>query len=471
MFLWNPGDGNDTIEGQDGTDTMLFIGANIAEKIDIFANGEHTLFIRDIATVTMDLNDVETIDFRARGDADDIVVGDLSGTDVTRVDIDLGGPNGGGDGAEDTVNVNGTNGDDVVNVVGGGTSATVDGLPAQINVTNSEGANDALVVMTLGGNDTITATALPAGVIKLTIDAGAGTDTILGSQGDDLIKGGAGNDTALMGAGDDTFVWNPGDGSDTVDGQAGSDTLVFNGAIIDENITISADGSHVLFARDIASVVMDLNDTEAIDFNALGGKDTIRVNDLSGTDLNEININLAATIDGTSGDGAADTIIINATNGNDVIVVAGDSGGISILGLAAQVNISGFEAANDRIIINAGAGDDVVDASGLAMGTITANGDDGDDVLIGGNGPDTLNGDAGDDVLIGGPGLDVLDGGPGDNTVIQSLTASLDQMNTLFPPEHPEQPAEHHSPSATGLDHMADAALEQLPHFVDWFMV
>ena len=36
-----------------------------------------------------------------------------------------------------------------------GTSATVDGLPAQINVTNSEGANDALVVMTQGGNDTI----------------------------------------------------------------------------------------------------------------------------------------------------------------------------------------------------------------------------------------------------------------------------------------------------------------------------
>jgi hypothetical protein len=50
--------------------------------------------------------------------------------------------------------------------------------------------------------------------------------------------------------------------------------------------------------------------------------------------------------------------------------------------------------------------------------------------------------------------------------------AALDHMNTLFPPEHPEQPAEHHSPSATGLNEMADAALEQLQlHHPDWFIV
>ncbi len=59
-------------------------------------------FTRDIATVTMDMNDVESIDFRALGGADNIVVGDLSGTDVTQIDLDLRGPNGGGDGAIDT---------------------------------------------------------------------------------------------------------------------------------------------------------------------------------------------------------------------------------------------------------------------------------------------------------------------------------------------------------------------------------
>ena len=104
-----------------------------------------------------------------------------------------------------------------------------------------------------------------------------------------------------------------------------------------------------------------------------------------------------------------------------MIQVAGDASGVAVLGLAAQVNITGAEAANDRLTVNALAGDDVVDASGLAAGAIqlTADGGDGDDVLIGGAGNDTLLGGAGDDVLIGGPGSDVLDGGTGDNILIQ----------------------------------------------------
>ena len=45
-------------------------------------------------------------------------------------------------------------------------------------------------------------------------------------------------------------------------------------------------------------------------------------------------------------------------------------------------------------------------------------------------------------------------------------------MNTFFPPEHPEQSAEHHGPSTTGFDNMADAALDQLQvHHSDWFVV
>ena len=60
-FVWNPGDDNDTVEGQAGIDTMLFNGANVAENINISANGGRALFTRDIANVTMDLNDVETI--------------------------------------------------------------------------------------------------------------------------------------------------------------------------------------------------------------------------------------------------------------------------------------------------------------------------------------------------------------------------------------------------------------------------
>ena len=85
----------------------------------------------------------------------------------------------------------------------------------------------------------------------------------------------------MLGAGDDTFVWNPGDGSDTIEGQAGTDTMLFNGANVNENIDLSANGNRLRFFRDVANITMDTDGVEQVDFNALGGADTITVNDLT----------------------------------------------------------------------------------------------------------------------------------------------------------------------------------------------
>src|SRR5262249_53782683 len=79
-FIWNPGDGNDIVEGQAGNDTLQFNGANIAENIDISANGSRVRFTRDVAGIVMDVNGVENIDFTARGGADQITVEDLTRT-------------------------------------------------------------------------------------------------------------------------------------------------------------------------------------------------------------------------------------------------------------------------------------------------------------------------------------------------------------------------------------------------------
>jgi Ca2+-binding RTX toxin-like protein len=123
-----------------------------------------------------------------------------------------------------------------------------------------------------------------------------------------------------------------------------------------------------------------------------------------------------------------DTIVVNATNGDDAISVGNDDGVVTVSGLAATVTISGFEA-TDGLVINGLAGDDVIEASGLGTAMLfTADGGDGDDILIGSDGADTLTGGAGDDVLLGGAGLDVLDGGPGDNIVIQGASAALDNF-------------------------------------------
>ena len=292
-FVWNPGDGSDTVEGQAGTDTLNFNGSNASENIDISANGGRVRFNRDVAAVTMDLDDVERIDFQALGGADTITVNDLSGTDVQLVAIDLQASGGGGDGQVDTIVVNGSNAADTTTISQSGQEILVGGLSAAISINGQE-AGDRLQINGQGGDDVIDASGLAAGRILLTLNGGLGDDVIIGSAGNDLVNGGDGGDTALLGAGDDTFVWNPGDDNDTVEGQADFDTLEFNGANIAENIDITANGGRVLFTRNVASVTMDLNDVERIAFRALGGADTITVNDLSGTDVRQVAIDLRA---------------------------------------------------------------------------------------------------------------------------------------------------------------------------------
>jgi Ca2+-binding RTX toxin-like protein len=423
IFVWNPGDGSDVIEGQTGHDVLQFNGSNANENIDLSANGSRLRLFRDVGNVTMDVNGVEQVNVVALGGADTLTVNDLSGTGVTEVNIDLAATpgSGTGDGQADTVIVNGTDHNDTIDVTGSARGVTVSGLAATVSIQGSDPALDGLTINALGGDDTVDAGALQAGKINLTINGGAGADTLTGSKGNDLVNGGTGNDVAFLGAGDDTFVWNPGDGSDVVEGQGGHDTLQFNGSNANENIDLSANGGRLRLFRDVGNVTMDVNGVEQVNVVALGGADTITVNDLSGTGVTDVNIDLAAPPGSGTGDGQADTVVVNGTAGHDNIAVAGNAGSADVRGLAARVHVAGAEPALDRLVVNGLAGDDVVDACGLTATAIglVENGGDGNDVLIGGAGNDTLSGGAGDDILIGGLGQDLLDGGPGNNILIQ----------------------------------------------------
>ncbi len=210
---------------------------------------------------------------------------------------------------------------------------------------------------------------------------------------------------------------------------------------------------------------MDLNSMETIDFNALGGADTITVNDLTGTGVKNVNIDLASPPGSGTGDGQADTIIINATSGDDNIVVSSSGGVITVSGLAATVTITGAEAANDRLVINGLGGDDVITASGLSGIQLTADGGLGNDVLIGSPGNDTLLGGAGDDVLIGGSGADILDGGTGDNVLIRD-GAFAPQVGMLSQLLHSSFAATdtQHGLIASSNSHATSTALLAHPH-------
>src|SRR6266700_102429 len=142
------------------------------------------------------------------------------------------------------------------------------------NITMDTGGVETVDFNALGGADLVTLNYLTGcDVGRLNLDLGAGdgqTDRV-------AVIGTSGND--------DTFVWDPGDGSDTVEGQDGADTMRFNGANVSEHVDLSANGGRLRFFRDVANITMDTAGVERVDFNALGGADSVTVNDLTGTDV------------------------------------------------------------------------------------------------------------------------------------------------------------------------------------------
>ncbi len=131
-YVWNPGDGSDTVDGQAGFDTLVFNGSNAGEQVQILADGTHTELTRDVANITMHLDNVERIEVQALGGADNIHVNDMSGMAVKQVAIDLGSFQGTGDGAIDIVTVEGSKGNDHATVSSAGGVVSITGLPSDV---------------------------------------------------------------------------------------------------------------------------------------------------------------------------------------------------------------------------------------------------------------------------------------------------------------------------------------------------
>ena len=200
------------------------------------------------------------------------------------------------------------------------------------------------------GNDT-----LNGGAGNDILDGGAGNDVLNGGDGDDIFNGGAGNDTvvggkgtdtAFLGAGNDTFIWNPGDGNDVVAGGGGFDTLEFIGKATGETITIQANPDQANFPGGAQFTrpggTIDLTSVERIQFESKGGSvDNITINDLTGTGVKQVAIDLGAN------DQAADTVNIISTNGD--VTATEKNGVITVSGLASELTISNF-GAGDRLL-------------------------------------------------------------------------------------------------------------------------
>src|SRR5262245_56510121 len=293
-------------------------------------------------------------------------------------------------------------------LINGGAVPIVGGTPSAANTTqiqlSGRGGDDVIT----GDNSSIVPMTIDGGGGDDTITGGGGADVLYGGAGNDIVTGGRGNDTAFLGAGNDRSIWNPGDGSDVVEGQSGFDTLVFNGSNVGEAIDISANGERATLFRNVGLVTMDLDGVERIELAAKGSADNITVNDLTGTDVKQVAIDLTGN---GAGDEAADIVTVNGTGGNDRISVASSGASVIVKGLSAQVTIDGAEASNDSLVVNGLGGNDRIDASALDAGHINL-------VIDGGVGNDSIVGSRGNDMLIGGDGNDVVTGGAGNDVAM-----------------------------------------------------
>ena len=347
-----------------------------------------------------------------------------------------------------------------------------------------------------------------------------GNDTLNAGNGNDILVGGKGDDSLDGGYGNDTYVWNLGDGFDTIsDYQSSStegleDKIKFGEGITFEDLSFENSGNNLI-------IYVNGDKTQGLQLNNYfyGSNYTIEILEFAdGSTVNLTQIGLtfqqqdnSETITGTAYDdviyanGGNDTV--NAGSGNDAIyggigndTLNGQGGNDTFVGGKGNDSLDGGSG-DDTYIYNLGDGYDIIsDSSGndkikfgegisfadlkfangdnnslliflsedkteaiqinnfisngnyrieqleFADGTTknlsemgltfdqydcaeTITGTDYDDVIYGNGGNDTLYGGNGNDILSGGTGHDRLEGGSGDDTYVWNLNDGIDTIS------------------------------------------
>ena len=282
------------VNGGDGNDSLAVLAKN-SEIVTAALNGGSG---DDVLTGS------DTGDSLEGSDGNDRLVG-AKGTD------DLSGGTG-----NDTLVWNNGDGSDSIDGGAGNDTTEVNGNPTVGDVFTLEpnagrikfqrtnlvpftldASTERFQVNGLGGNDSVTANAGVGALTLLSVDGGAGVDTVNGSDGPDLMVGGEdndvlnggggddrivgdrGNDTMNGGTGDDTLVWNNGDNTDIINGNDGRDDVEVNGApAAGDMFTIQPNGARIKFDRpNLVPFSLDIGSSETLHANGLGGNDSITV--------------------------------------------------------------------------------------------------------------------------------------------------------------------------------------------------
>ncbi|WP_157089327.1 DUF4347 domain-containing protein, partial [Oceanibaculum pacificum] len=400
-------DAEDTIDGNDGNDTLVI---SVGHTVEFTAT---TLTNFETISITGGVQEITTADAT-------VAAGETLTVDAS--------------GSSDTVQFWGyfeTNG--TFSITGGGASDTLYGGAMADSIAGGDGGD---LLNGEGGNDLL--------------EGGSGDDTLNGHNGEDTIRGGAGSDTLYGGNGNDVFQGSADDfNGDTIEDFAAGDTIVVTGIDLSALDNQDASGSIDLDGGTLTLTgVTDSNGVFKASYS--GGDTTISILPdpvtLSLTTKTDTPGNVNGEDTSVLG-GGNDTIIAGAGDGIRNVLTASDiiDGGIgddTLLIQAAQTvtfnattltNVETIEitagtqnittndatvAAGKILTVDASASPNTLYWVGTAEtdGAFLITGGEGSDTAYGGAGDDTLSGVEGNDRLYGNAGTDSLDGGAGNDT-------------------------------------------------------
>ncbi len=353
-------------------------------------------------------------------------------------------------------------------VTGGSGQDTITGTSGDDNLIGGDGYD----ILTGGAGDD----SLSGGSGYDTLDGGAGNDTLsggfahdvlVGGDGSDMLDGGDWSDTIQGDAGNDTLIGDRGadsltggTGDDSIEGGTGSDTAVWEGDLVNFDVSYdSGSDTFTIVDRNFADGADEGTDTvtgvETFEFNGvpytapeMQTEAARQANTTPGTaslasggsaNENSASGTVVGTMTATDADGDTLSYTITDADGNPVTnsnfeivgneirvrdgadidyetatshalyVVASDS---FESGTPQQISL----AVNDRseAITLSGGGQTFTD-TGVKETSVT--GGAGDDSITGSTSADALTGGAGNDAISGEGGSDAISGGLGDDVV------------------------------------------------------
>jgi Ca2+-binding RTX toxin-like protein len=356
LQVTDPGDGVSgglTFNGEGGNDAITLVSGTATTLMHNFDNATDGSIDTDGAIINYtglepitDNIDANNRVFTFAATDDDITLSDLGGG-MSRIES-----------VSSSETVEFTNPTTTLTVNGGDGADTIDASALAFDVTLNGGA----------GNDSLTGT--------------TGFDQLNGDAGNDTLDGGTSNDTLSGGDDDDLIVWNNGDGSDQVDGDAGTDTLEVNASTSGDDISIDPNGSRFVLTRNnLGLFSLDVGTVETLDLNTLAGADTATVGDLSGvSDL--------TTLDIDGGDDN-DTIDLQGLTGGPVAQLDGGDGDDTV---RASTGPEGGDGAADDLNLSINSMSGTLDYTVNAIPVFRATPSGGDDQVI-------INGSSDDDAL------------------------------------------------------------------------